>query len=87
MQLHICAIGTLWKFHVVSNMLQVCGNPECHAECGIQFCDIFQHSILTHVQSIDNQHPTGKQGVELHVGSGALYGGCPEWHPCLPELL
>ena len=49
------------KFHGISNALQVCSI----AECGLQFCDILRLVLLTHAQSIGNQHPTGKQGVEL----------------------
>ena len=30
-----------------------------------EFCDILQHSLLSHTQSIGDQHPTGKQGFEL----------------------
>ena len=65
MQLHRGAIVEPWKFHEVSNVLQVCGNPEYHAECGAQFCDIFRLSLLTYTESINDQHPIGKQGVEL----------------------
>ena len=69
--------------------LQICCNPECRAECGVQFCDILRLPLLTHVQSIGDQHPTGKQGVELCCSPRGvvLYGGCPERHPCLPGTL
>ena len=50
---------------MVSNALQVCGNPECRAEYGAQCCDILLLPLLTHAQSIGDQHPTGKKGVEL----------------------
>ena len=73
------------KFHGVSNALQVYGDPTYRAECGTQFCDILRLPLLTHPQSIDYQQPTGKQGVELCCSPcDVLYGGCPEWHPCLP---
>ena len=73
------------KFHGVSNVLQVCGNPEC----GAQFCDILRLPLLTHAQSISNQHPTGKQGDELCCSSRGvvLYACCRERHPCLPGTL
>ena len=75
----------LWNFKA----LQVCGNPEYHAECGAQFCDIPWVPLLTHVQSIGDQHPTGKQGVApcCSPRGVVLYGGCPERHPCLPGTL
>ena len=77
------------KFHGVSNALQCCGNSECRAECGAQFCDILRLPLLTHEQSISDQHPTGKQGPELCCSprGGVLYGGCPERHPCLPGMI
>ena len=53
------------NFMGVSNALQIYGNPECHAECGAQFCDILRLLLLIHAQSIIDQHPTGNQGVEL----------------------
>ena len=34
--------------------------PECRAECGAQFCDIHRLPLVTHPQSICDQHPTGK---------------------------
>ena len=49
----------------MSNGLQVCSNPECHAECGAQFGDILKLPLPTHMQSISDQHSKGKQGVEL----------------------
>ena len=65
-----------------------CGNPECHAECGAQFSDKLQLLLLTHAQSIGNQHPTGKRGVELCCSSHGviLYVDCPEQHPCLSGM-
>ncbi|PSN34348.1 hypothetical protein C0J52_17274, partial [Blattella germanica] len=35
-----------------------CGTLHCHAECGAQFCDILRLLLLTHAQSIGDQHPT-----------------------------
>ena len=82
-RLHNGAIVAPRKFHGVSNALQVCGNPECRAEYGAQFCDILRLPLLTHAQSIGNQHPEGKQGVELCCSPCGviLFGGCPERHP------
>ena len=70
----------------VSNSLKVCGNLECRAEFEAQFCDIIRLPLLTHVQSIGDQHPTGKQGVGMCCSpcEVVLYGSCSEWHPCLP---
>ena len=80
-RLHSSVIVAPRKFHGVSNALQVCINPECHAECGAEFCDIHRLTLLTQVQSIGDQHPTGKQAVELCYSPHGviLYGGCPKW--------
>ena len=76
-------------FHGVLNAQKAYGNPECRAEWGAQFCDIFRLSLLDHAQFIGDQHPTEKQGVELCCSpSGVvLYGDCPKRHPCLPGTL
>ena len=85
-QLYSGAIVAPLKFHGVSNVLKVLCNPECRAECGAQFCDILRLLLLIHAQSISDQYPTGKQGVELCCSpcGVVLYGGYPEQHPCLP---
>ena len=64
-RLHSGVIAASRKFHGVFNSLQVCGNPECRAECWAQFCDIPRLPLVTHSQSIGDQNPTGKQGVQL----------------------
>ncbi|PSN48536.1 hypothetical protein C0J52_05922 [Blattella germanica] len=50
-----------------------------------QFCDILRLLLLTLAQSIGDQHPTRKQGVELCCSSRAvvLYGGYHSQHLCL----
>ena len=70
-------------------MLQVFGNPECHAECGALFCYIHPLSMLIHLQFITDQHPTGKLEVELYCSPHGviLYGDITEQHPCLPGTL
>ena len=72
------------EFQRVSNALQVCGNPECHEECGAQFCDILRLPLLTHMQYIGDQHPTEKQRVELCCSPHEVV--CPERHPFFPEF-
>ena len=48
-QLHSGAIVPR-KFHGVSNVRQVCGNPKYHAECGAEFCALHKLLLLTHMQ-------------------------------------
>ena len=78
LQLHSGAIVAPRKFHRVSNALQVSGR----VQCGAQFCDILRLPLLIHPQSIGDQHPTGKQEVELCYSPRGvvLYGGCSERH-------
>ena len=64
-RLHSDSIIAPRKFHGASNALQVDGNPECRAECGAQFYDILRLLLLTREHSFGDQHPTGKQRVEL----------------------
>ena len=86
MRLHSSAIVAPRKFQGISNALQVCGIPECRTECEAQFCDILRLLLLTQAQYIGDQHPTGKQGIELCCSPHGvvLYRGCPKQHPCLP---
>ena len=81
-RLHSSAIVAPGKFHVVSNALQVFRKPEYRAECGAQFCDILRHPLLTHSQYIGDQHPRGKQEVELcfSLRGVVLCGDYPERH-------
>ena len=48
-----------------------------------QLFDILRLPLLTQAQSIGDQHPVGKQGVEQRFSPHgvALYGDCPERHP------
>ncbi|PSN55173.1 hypothetical protein C0J52_00598 [Blattella germanica] len=49
-----------------NNNLNIRQHPKfCREKCGAQFCDILRLLLLTHAQSISDQHPTRKQGVEL----------------------
>ena len=74
------------KFALTQNVVQ---NAE-------QFCDILRLPLLSHTQSIGDQHPTGKQGVELYCSPhGVLYGipaflelykpscSCAIWQHCI----
>ena len=62
-----------WKLHRLSNMLQVCSNPESCVEFAAQFCDILRFLLLTHVLSIGDQNPIEKQGVELCCSPRGAY--------------
>ena len=86
MRLHNGAIVAPWIFHGLSNALQVCGNRECYAECGAQFCDILRLPLLTHALPIGDQHPTGKEGVELYFSPhGVIHRGVMNGIPAFPE--
>ena len=74
-QLYSDAIVAPRKFHGVSNALQVCSNPECRAECGVQFCDILQLPLLTHRHSSVISMQRGSKElncVVLHLGSSCM---------------
>ena len=69
---------TRCKFAVTHNIVQ---NVER------SFVTYSRLQLLNHAQSICDQHPTGKQGVELCCSPRevVLYGGCPEGYPAFPE--
>ena len=69
------------------NALQVSGNSEYHAECGVQYYGILRLQQLTQAQSNSDQHPTGKKAVELCCSpcGVVLYGGCSDEIPAFPE--
>ena len=74
--------STWCKFAVTQNVVQ-------NVEHSLVSCDMLRLTLLTHAQSIGDQDPTGKQGIELCCSPRGvvLYGGCPERHPCRPGTL
>ena len=68
---------TRCKFSVTQNDVQ---NAE-------QFRDILRLPLLTHAQSIGDEHPAGKQGVQLCCSPHGvvLYGGVLTGIPAYPE--
>ena len=70
LRLYSGAIVAPQKFHGISNALQVTQNVVQNVEA--QFCDILRLPLLPHAQSIGDQHPKGKQGVELYCSPGGL---------------
>ena len=79
---HCCISEISWGIQCAASLRFL----ECRTEYEAQFCDILRLLLLTHAQSIGNQHPTGKQGIELCCSPRGvvLYGGYSERHPCLP---
>ena len=86
-RLHCGAIAAPRKLYGVSN-----GNPECRAECGAEFYDILRLPLITHAQSIYEQHRTVQASLPsrtfqpsvLHCDKALPHASRSPWkHSCV----